>query len=121
MTHLSEPPSDHCIGCQAFQFARTWRRWSVVFVAAVLSALVPIGILGATACTSSAENRADMRALREAQQTSRDERQRLAAEQARAARESALRWEKVADSLARIETRLDAAEERAKRPRRRKR
>jgi len=120
MTHLSEPPDPHCIGCQAFQFARTWRRWSVVFVAAVLSALIPVGILGATACTASAENRAEMRSVQTAQQTARDERQRVAAELVRAERESAQRWEKVASTLARIETRLDAAEARAKAPPRRR-
>lgn len=120
MSKDTDPPSIHCIGCQAWQFARTWRRWSIVVVGAILAALVPVGVIGATACTSAAENRAEMRTMQTAQQTSRDERQRLAGEQVRAERESALRWEKVASTLARIEARLDAAEARVERPARRR-
>ena len=124
MAHETLPPSDACLGCAAYQAARSWRKWSVILAVAALGAIVPTVIATSTACATSAEARAQLGAVTEAQGRAREERQRAMAaihegetKAATDGTELARSMGRIETMLARIETRLDGLEERQRRRR----
>lgn len=121
----SEPPSDDCIGCGAWQDTearkrRSWLAPCLIGVAVTISLALGGGYLSLHFLARS--NAAEVAHLREGRTEDREETRRIAAdvaEQERAAaqreRESAERYARIESALSRIEGKLQAFETRRQR------
>ena len=104
----SDPPSAHCLSCDAWQGERRRRRWSIAVASIIVSALLSLAVTAGTSCSRAVTLSATVEQQGQAQDAALRERQTIQARQAAAELESAQRWGRVETTLARLEERLAA-------------